>query len=77
LELTADLVLEEYEPKLKTEWERSPERQREEIDAFAKRLKAQGVRAVRGKAEKMVARLHGVTVHALRQRRYRPRRPKV
>lgn len=75
LELTADLVLEEYEPKLKTEWERSPERQRYEIDAFAQRLKADGVRAARGKAEKMVAELHGVTVHALRQRRYR--RPKV
>jgi len=71
LELTAELVLEECEPKLKTEWERSSERQRYEIDAFAKWLKARGVRAVRGEAEKIVARLHGVTVHALRKRRQR------
>jgi hypothetical protein len=71
LELAADSLLHDYEPKLKAQWERSPERQREQIDAFAKWLKARGVRAVRGEAEKIVAQLHGVTVHALRKRRQR------
>jgi hypothetical protein len=73
LQLTADLFLEEHEAKLKSEWERSPERQWEQIAALAKWLKARNIRACRGEAEKIVAGLHGVTVHALRQRRYRLR----
>ena len=78
LELTADVLLEEYEPKLKTEWKRSPEHDWEQINRFAKWLKARGVPACRTEAEKIVADIQGVTVHALRQRRYRrPRRPKL
>src|SRR5262249_31340176 len=76
LEEAAELLLEECEPKLKAEWQRSPERDRERIDALAEVLRARGVRPYRGEAEKIWADLQGVTVHALRQRRYRPRRRK-
>jgi hypothetical protein len=73
--LAADLLLEECEPKLETEWKRDPQRDREQIDLYAKWLKEEeGVRVgYRGKAEEIVAYLQHVTVDALRQRRYRPR----
>ena len=65
-------------PKLKARWEREtqPARDRATIDALAERLKANNVRGYRGKAEELCAKIYGVTVHALRQRRYRPRRRK-
>ena len=74
LELAADLLLEECEPKLRREWEREHrvELDRTGIDALAKYLKAQGCRDAKTEAEKRWARAQGVTVHALRQRRYRP-----
>src|SRR5262249_53215553 len=74
LEQAANLLLEECEPKLRREWEREnkPKRDREVIDAVAKHLKAQGCRDAKTEAEKRWARAQGVTVHALRQRRYRP-----
>jgi hypothetical protein len=74
LELAADLLLEECAPKLRREWEREHalELDREGIDWLAKKLKAQGCRDAKTEAEKAWAEVQGVTVHALRQRRYRP-----
>jgi len=78
LEFVAESFLARYEPKLKARWEREtqPARDRATIDALAERLKANNVRGYRGKAEELCAKIYGVTVHALRQRRYRPRRRK-
>jgi hypothetical protein len=74
LELAAELLLEECEPKLRREWERKHalELDRKGIDWLAKELKAQGCRDAKTEAEKRWAEVRGVTVHALRQRRYRP-----
>ena len=73
LELTARALLEEYEPKLKAEWESQPEHDRRMIDHLAMWLKTKGYRNPRTEAEKAVAKIQGVSVAALRQRRYRPR----
>jgi hypothetical protein len=74
LEFAAELLLEECEPKLRREREREHtlELDRKGIDWLAKELKAHGCRDAKTEAEKRWAEVRGVTVHALRQRRYRP-----
>ncbi len=47
------------------------------LDALTKKLKAQGVRAYRGEAKKLLADLQGVTVNGLKQRWRRRRRSKA
>ena len=74
LELTADLVLEEYEPKLFAEWDAPHARDRRLIDQLAGWLKAKGVRAYRGKAEEMCARIQHLSVAALCKRQQRRRK---
>jgi len=73
LELAAGSLLHDYEPKLKAQWERK-NRDRAMIGALAEWLKAKGVRAYRGKAEELYAKIQGVTIHALRKRQQRARK---
>ena len=70
LKQVAERFLNKYEPKLKAQWERQ-NRDRVTIDTMAERMKAEGVRAYRGKAEELCAKFQDVTVHALRKRRQR------
>ena len=67
LELTSDLVLEEYEPKLIAEWDAQHARDRRMTDQLARWLKAKGVRAYRGKAEEMCARIQHVIPNPIDQ----------
>jgi hypothetical protein len=75
LELAAEQLLAECEPKLRREWEREHtlELDRKAIDALAKELKAQGCRDAKTEAEKRWARMQNVGPSALKQRRRRAR----
>jgi hypothetical protein len=67
-ELTRGWYPDEYrEEERKTQ----AERDRHEIEVLAAALKAEGQLSPKTEAEKKVAERQGVTVHALRQRRYR------
>jgi hypothetical protein len=71
--LFANQLASTFWPKLHAQYERETrvERDRFCIDVLSLFFKAKGVRNYRGEAERQWAHLRGVSVSALRQRRYR------